>query len=227
MPSWRHSIATALSCLLLAAGLAAPASAQDYFGQNKVRYRSFDFQVLKTEHFDIYYDQETAAIVPEAARMAERWYARFSKALRHDLSRRQPLILYASHPAFEQTNAIYGDLSEGTGGVTEALKRRIVVPFAGPLAETDHVIGHELVHAFQYDVVGQGRSQTMGMATAAQAAAVVRRGHGRVPDAGRRRPAHGHVDARRGADQQAAGLRPPRGLALLPLPLRPVACGPT
>jgi Tol biopolymer transport system component len=168
MPAWRHSITIALSGLLLAAGLVLPARAQDYFGQNKVRYRTFDIQVLKTEHFDIYYDRETAAIMPEAARMAERWYARISRALDHELTRRQPLILYPGHPAFEQTNAIYGDLGEGTGGVTEALKRRIVVPFAGPLGETDHVIGHELVHAFQYDVVGQGRSQTMGLTTAAK-----------------------------------------------------------
>jgi Tol biopolymer transport system component len=43
-------------------------------------------------------------------------------------------------------------LGEGTGGVTEALQRRIVLPLAGPLAESDHVIGHELVHAFQFDM---------------------------------------------------------------------------
>lgn len=31
--------------------------AQQYFGQNRVRYRTFDFKVMKTEHFDIcYYD---------------------------------------------------------------------------------------------------------------------------------------------------------------------------
>ncbi|MBI4422060.1 MAG: PD40 domain-containing protein, partial [Gemmatimonadetes bacterium] len=68
------------------------------------------------------------------------------------------VIMYASHPDFEQTNAIPGELDEGTGGVTEAFKRRIVLPFAGPLKETDHVLGHELVHAFQYDITGQGRS---------------------------------------------------------------------
>ena len=50
-----------------------------------------------------------------------------------------------------------GELGEGTGGVTEAFKRRIVLPVAGSLAETDHVLGHELVHAFQYDMTGQGR----------------------------------------------------------------------
>src|SRR6185436_5884840 len=52
----------------------------------------------------------------------------------------------------EQTSVIGGDIGEGTGGVTEALKRRIVLPLAPTLAETDHVIGHELTHAFQFDI---------------------------------------------------------------------------
>jgi hypothetical protein len=45
-------------------------------------------------------------------------------------------------------------IGEGTGGVTESLRRRIVMPFAASLGETDHVLGHELVHAFQYDILG-------------------------------------------------------------------------
>ena len=39
---------------------ASPARAQ-YFGANKVQYEAFDFQVLKTEHFDIYYYPEEEA----------------------------------------------------------------------------------------------------------------------------------------------------------------------
>jgi hypothetical protein len=91
--------------------------------------------------------------------MAERWYARLSRIFQHRLSTRQPLVLYASHADFEQTNVIEGTLGEGTGGVTEMLKRRIVLPLAATMAESDHVIGHELVHAFQYDVanrIGRG-----------------------------------------------------------------------
>ena len=38
--------------------LATPASAQ-YFGRNKVRYHGFDFRVLKTQHFDVYYYPES------------------------------------------------------------------------------------------------------------------------------------------------------------------------
>ena len=43
-------------------------------------------------------------------------------------------------------------MSQSTGGVTEVLKRRIVLPLAGTLNDSDHVIGHELVHAFQFDI---------------------------------------------------------------------------
>ena len=156
-------------CFLLALailGSASTAQAQ-YFGQNKVQYEKFDFRVKATEHFDIYYYPEEEAAVDLAARMAERWYARLSRLLRHELSLRQPIILYASHPHFQQTNAIQGDIGEGTGGVTEMFKRRVIMPFAGGLAETDHVLGHELVHAFQYDISSgeniEGRSPAPGI----------------------------------------------------------------
>jgi len=58
----------------------------------------------------------------EAARMAERWYTRISTVLRHQLSGRQPLILYSDHPDYNQTNILP---VEGSEGITESLKRRI------------------------------------------------------------------------------------------------------
>ena len=146
-------IAAVALVLALSSAAAPDASAQiGYFGQNKVQYRTFDFRVLKTDHFDIYYYPEEEAASRMAARMAERWYARLSTILSHELRGRQPLVLYASPSQFRQTNVVAGELGEGTGGVTEAYKRRIVLPFAGPLDATDHVLGHELVHAFQYDI---------------------------------------------------------------------------
>jgi len=151
------SIRIRLAALIFAAILAAPAAAAaqgDYFGQNKVQYHQFDFKVLKTDHFDVYYYPEEEPAARMAARMAERWYGRLSRLLVHELRGRQPLILYASGPHFRETNTIQGAIGEGTGGVTEAYKRRIVLPLAGPLEATDHVLGHELVHAFQYDITG-------------------------------------------------------------------------
>jgi Tol biopolymer transport system component len=158
-----HSLLAKLPTLVIAALLvvsamvvlpAASFAQGGYFGRNKVQYREFDFKVLKTEHFDIYYYPEEEEAAKMAARMTERWYTRLSQLLNHELSSRQPLILYASGSHFRQTNAIEGELGEGTGGVTEAYKRRIVLPFAGPIEASDHVLGHELVHAFQYDITG-------------------------------------------------------------------------
>src|SRR5262249_5505446 len=44
-------------------------------------------------------------------------------------------------------------LSDGIGGLTDHQAGRVVLPFAAGLAETDHVLGHELVHAFQRDIL--------------------------------------------------------------------------
>ncbi len=137
----------ALSLLLTPPG----ASGQD-FGPNKVAYEDFEFRILATEHFDIYYYAQEARAARIAARLAERWYARFSSLLQHTFDGRQPLVLYGSQAEFAQTNVVHGLLPDSVGGVTEGSRRRIVMPFAPTLAETDRVIGHELVHAFQFDM---------------------------------------------------------------------------
>ena len=61
-------------------------------------------------------------------------------------------MLYGSQAEFAQTNVVSGLLPDSVGGVTEGSRRRIVMPFAPTLAETDRVLGHELVHAFQFDI---------------------------------------------------------------------------
>ena len=127
-------------------------SAAQYFGRNKVKYESFQIKILRTPHFDIhFYPQEQIPTV-DGARMAERWYYRFSRLMNHSFKEKKPILFYADQPDFQQTNAIFGALSEGTGGVTEPLKDRVILPFTGLYQENDHVLGHELVHAFQYDI---------------------------------------------------------------------------
>ena len=133
-------------------------AAAQYFGRNKVQYDRDNVRVFATEHFDVYYASEDVAAAQIAGRLAERWYTRLAKVFDHTLRGRQPLVLYTSHRRFEQTNVHGGLIDESTGGFTDSRKRRIVLPFAATLAETDHVLGHEIVHAFQFDIADQSRS---------------------------------------------------------------------
>src|SRR5467141_798344 len=148
-----------VTLLLGALSFVASAAQAQQFGRNSVQYQTFHFKVLKTQHFDIYFYDKEAEAATHAGRMAERWYTRISTVLRHQLNGRQPLILYSDHPDYNQTNVLP---VEGSEGITESLKRRIILPMGASLAETDHVIGHELTHAFQYDITGVGRGSMAG-----------------------------------------------------------------
>ncbi len=148
-----------LARLALLAALVAPAGlAAQYFGQNKVQYASFDFHVLETEHFDVYYYPVERTGAYDVARMAERSYARLSRVLRHQFRERKPIILYASHSDFQQTNTTAGEVSEGTGGFTDFLKHRNVLPLTGAYSDIEHVLQHEMVHQFQYDTWSGGKA---------------------------------------------------------------------
>ncbi len=130
-----------------------------YFGKNKVHYDDFDWKILKTEHFEVYYYEEEAETARDAARMAERSYARLAHVLRHQFQKPIPLVLYATHGQFQQTNILQELIDEGTGGVTEFAKQRVFLPFTGSYGELEHVLSHELVHAFQIDIL-YGKSQS-------------------------------------------------------------------
>lgn len=149
----RFGFPAAAPLVVLAAMLLAPEGAAAQFGRNKVQYQAFDFKVIRTEHFEVYYYPEKREAALDAARMAERSYARLSRILQHEFRERKPIILYASHSDFQQTNALGEFIEEGTGGVTEFLKRRVILPFTGSYREFDHVLTHELVHAFQVDIL--------------------------------------------------------------------------
>ena len=150
----RRTIGLALTLLT---AVPAIATAQ-YFGKNKVQWSSFDFKIIQTQHFDIYFYEREREAAMDAARMAERSYARLARIMNHEFKERKPIILYASHSDFQQTNALQGDINEATGGVTDFLKHRAVMPFTGSYADFQHVLAHEMVHQFQYDIWSRGKA---------------------------------------------------------------------
>ena len=213
----------ALFALLACAWLVAPAAQAQYFGRSKVNYQDFNFRILHTEHFDIYFYPAESLAAVDGGRMAERWYARHASTLAHR-PERKPIIFYADQPDFQQTNLANGDLTEATGGFTEGGRDRVVLPFTGVYFDNDHVIGHELVHVFQYDIAqtrgpgGLGRVEQLPLWLIEGMAEYLSLGRSSSLTAMWMRDA---LQRNKNADDQAAHQR----LALLPVPVRPGILG--
>ena len=119
-----------------------------YFGRNKVQYEDFDWRVLKTKHFDIYYNSEMEQVAEIGAGIAESAYDRLKIDFNHVITYPIPLIFYNTHIQFQQTNVSPGFIPEGVGGFFEFMKGRVVIPFLGSMEQFRHVINHELTHVF-------------------------------------------------------------------------------
>jgi len=143
----------ALVCLLSVSG-AAPVAGQYFaFGQNKIQYRKLEWRVMKGPHVDLYYYPAESELAPPALAYAEASYDTLSIQFGHSVPTRIPLIVYASHTDFEQTNILPFTPPEGLLGATDFLKRRVALPFRGNFAEFRHTMRHEMVHVFQLDMV--------------------------------------------------------------------------
>ncbi len=141
---------TKLAFVLFVITLFASEANGQYFGRNKPRYRPIDFKVLESPNFEIYHylNDSTAH---RLADLSERWYSIHQGTFGDTIKYKNPIIFYETHGEFQQTTAVSGIIGIGTGGVTESFKNRVVMPIMETWAQTDHVLGHELVHAFQYN----------------------------------------------------------------------------
>ncbi len=120
------------------------------FGRNKPSYEKFDFKVKHNPNFNLYHYLKNDSLVEAFSAAAEQWYHAHQHVFLDTFPEPSPFILYANHSDFWQTSAILGTVSIGTGGVTEGLRNRVVMPMMELNSQTHHVLGHELVHVFQY-----------------------------------------------------------------------------
>ena len=146
-----HILRRSLLLLAALAGLIpGGAGAQYYFGRNKVIYNHFDWRILQTDHFDIYHYPEMRELTEIGAACAEESYRFLENKFGISLTERIPLIFYATHAHFQESNTISYLIPEGVGGFFEFLKGRVVVPANGSIPEFKRVIRHELVHVFTH-----------------------------------------------------------------------------
>jgi hypothetical protein len=146
----KSRLASAAGFILIALLAASTASAQFLtFGKNKVQYNRFDWHVLQSGHFRLYFYPEEEELARMALEMAEEGYDRLRRLFVIEVEHPIPLIIYSSHQDFEQTNITPFLLPEGVAGLTEFARGRVMIPFGGSLNDFRVTIHHELVHVFQ------------------------------------------------------------------------------
>ncbi|MDW7967915.1 MAG: hypothetical protein RMI39_07320 [Thermoanaerobaculum sp.] len=143
--------------VFLTALMMASAAQAQYFGKNKVRYDTFQWQEFATPHFRISFYDRVEPQLAKIASFAESAYDELARKLNFQIPQPIPLIAYATHAEFEQTNVIVEGIPEGVGAFAVPARNRMVLPVDLPDEELQKLIQHELVHIFQFEILFQGR----------------------------------------------------------------------
>src|SRR5262245_1177581 len=142
---------------LLAVALAtigSRAEAQS-FGKNKVHYEALDWAVIETPHLRLHYYAAEETLARGLAAFAESVAVEFDGRLKLEPKSKVPLLLYSTHHLFQQTNATPSLIGESTGGLTELIKGRVLVPHNGSWARLRWVTRHELAHWYMLEKIGR------------------------------------------------------------------------
>jgi hypothetical protein len=141
----------------LAFALAGPVAAQTsyfpYYGKNRIKYDTFNWQIYTTEHFEIYFYPELEQHLERVAGYAESAYQKISSDLKHDLAFKVPLVLFKTQAEFQQQNIIPGEVPEGVAAFAEPQRDRMVLPIDEPPDQLYRLITHELTHIFEFDII--------------------------------------------------------------------------
>ncbi|MCZ6727176.1 MAG: BamA/TamA family outer membrane protein, partial [Acidobacteria bacterium] len=118
----------------------------------------FDWRIYHSVHFDVHYYPEEEHLLEKVVSFAESAYDELSRAFDHQVKDAIPLIFYATHAEFEQTNVILNFIPEGIGAFAVPTRNRMVLPVDLPDPELMQLLLHELTHVFQFSMLFEGRA---------------------------------------------------------------------
>ncbi len=127
------------------------------FGQNKIVYDKFKWNIYHSTHFDIFFYDDERPSLQRVVDTAESAYDTLSREFNFQISKKIPLIYYATHSAFEQTNVDLNFIPEGVGAFAEPTRNRMVIPIDTTDEKLLQLVQHELTHVFEYEILFQGK----------------------------------------------------------------------
>src|SRR5207237_3473296 len=131
-----------IALLFLVSILFAPSAFP--FGQNKIVYDKFHWNIYHATHFDVYFYDEEKPALQKVVDVAESAYDDLSRKFNFQISKKIPLIFYHTHSAFEQTNVDLNFIPEGVGAFAEPTRNRMVIPIDTTDEKLLQLVPHEL-----------------------------------------------------------------------------------
>ncbi len=137
------------------------ATAQNYpsmerFGKNRIQYRSFEWKIIRTSNFEIYYYQDGRQIANLTAQYAESEFDRITELLGYTPYNRVKIFLFNSPEELAQSNiglTAQGGLSSREQNLS---KSRVELAFTGDQISFRQQIVRDIAMLFVYDMLYGG-----------------------------------------------------------------------
>ncbi|MBO0930576.1 hypothetical protein [Fibrella aquatilis] len=150
-----------LYLLLLCLGLGTAAVAQNYpsmeqFGKNRIQYRTFDWKIVRTSNFEIYFYEDGEQIANLAAQYAESDFDRITELLGYTPYNRIKLFLYNSPEELAQSNIGAAPLGDLNRKEVDLSKSRVELAFTGDQVSFRRQLLRDVSMLYVYDMLYGG-----------------------------------------------------------------------
>lgn len=122
---------TLLSILSLCVQKGYAQNSKVTFGKNRVQYKAFNWRVLSTVNFDVYYYDNGARMANFAALFLESQFDRITDLLGYTPYAKTKIFIYNSVTDLQQSNVGLDKDFVGNGGKTNFFKAQVEVPYTG------------------------------------------------------------------------------------------------
>jgi hypothetical protein len=142
-------------------GTLSAATAQNYpalerFGKNRIQYRSFDWKIIRTSNFEIYYYQDGSQIANLTAQYAESEFDRITELLGYTPYNRVKIFLFNSPSELAQSNIGLNTQGGLNRRELDLSKSRVELAFTGDQISFRRQIVHDISMLFVYDMLYGG-----------------------------------------------------------------------
>lgn len=142
-------------------GVLSIASAQNYpalerFGKNRIQYRTFDWKIIRTSNFEIYYYQDGSQIANLTAQYAESEFDRITELLGYTPYNRVKIFLFNSPSELAQSNIGLNTQGGLNRREQDLSKSRLELAFTGDQISFRRQIVHDVSMLFVYDMLYGG-----------------------------------------------------------------------